>query len=162
MKAKEVSLTHDEVVQRELAINTIFSAPHPESLIPTPVGSQEAKQSGQRRSPPFRGKDSERNASDSDSEFASPLALSPVASQGVPQAHQPAYEHHHCLEPFYSWPNLFTFNQLRTRPPHLFASFTTLLLVFVADPHQDPDGDILRSSSSQGNRVRPSSQSTTT
>eukprot|EP00750_Incisomonas_marina_P008705 INCI15604.1.p1 GENE.INCI15604.1~~INCI15604.1.p1 ORF type:complete len:154 (-),score=26.69 INCI15604.1:72-533(-) len=111
VKAKEVSLTHDEVVQRELAINTIFSAPHPESLIPTPVGSQEAKQSGQRRSPPFRGKDSERNASDSDSEFASPLALSPVASQ---------------------------------------------------DPHQDPDGDILRSSSSQGNRVRPSSQSTTT
>lgn len=49
------ALSHDEVVERELAMNTIFNAPHPESLIPTPVGS---KENGERVAP-FRGESSQ-------------------------------------------------------------------------------------------------------
>ena len=47
-------LSHDEVVQRELAVNTVFTNPHPESLIPTPKTSPD--QGGRRRShkPAFR------------------------------------------------------------------------------------------------------------
>ena len=64
-KKLERQLSHDEMVNRELALNTMFTNPHPESLIPTPVGSRERKGSGSDgsnfRSPPAKASASDNN-----------------------------------------------------------------------------------------------------